>query len=263
MDKNTILIVEDDPVSALVARKSLELLGYDVSGVFESAEEALPAVARLRPDLVLMDIVLAGEMDGVRAAQLIRQRHGVPVIYLTSTTDEMMERVGTSGACGYIHKPVKVLDLKANVEMALARGALERQLHWANERKAVLDALPLAALLASRELAVAWANVRAEGLLGLTVEDMAGRPATDVLGQLFDLPEDILSSASLEGREKDMTIADREGALWHVQVRPVPGGKEQAGQPESEAVEQGGRALPDGLAQPSGAAVFFSLAREA
>ena len=240
MEKHSILIVEDDPVSALVASKSLELLGYAVCGVYESAEEALPAVASLRPALVLMDIVLAGDMDGVRAAQLIRQRHGVPVIFLTSTTDEMMERVGTSGACGYIHKPVKVLDLKANVEMALARGAMERRLHWADERKAVLDALPLASLLANRELPVAWGNSGAERLLGLDVEDMAGRHMAGALSGLFDLPEEILLAASLDGEEKDVTISGQDGRLWHVQVRPAPGGGDA----------------------PSRVVVFFSLAQE-
>jgi len=117
-----VLLVEDDPLSSRVAEKILERLGYCVCGVFQTGEEAVEAAAAKPPDVVLMDINLAGAMDGVAAAKNIIAALGVPVIFLTAATHrEVMDRVIATGAAGYIQKPVKLLDLKANLEMAINR----------------------------------------------------------------------------------------------------------------------------------------------
>jgi two-component system, response regulator PdtaR len=120
--RHRVLIVEDDPLSARVAEKTLDRLGYAVCAVLETGEAAVADAPQLAPDLVLMDINLAGAMDGVVAARAIIEALGVPVIFLTASVDrEIMDRVAETGAAGYIQKPVKLLDLKANLEMALTR----------------------------------------------------------------------------------------------------------------------------------------------
>ncbi|MHC1713115.1 MAG: response regulator [Solidesulfovibrio sp.] len=125
--RHRVLIVEDDPLSARVAEKTLDRLGYAVCAVLETGEAAVADAPQLAPDLVLMDINLAGAMDGVAAARAIIEALGVPVIFLTASIDrEIMDRVAETGAAGYIQKPVKVLDLKANLEMALTRRRRER-----------------------------------------------------------------------------------------------------------------------------------------
>jgi CheY-like chemotaxis protein len=125
--RRRVLIVEDDPLSARVAAKILDRLGYSVCAEIETGEEAVSEVPVLMPDVVLMDINLAGAMDGVAAARVIIEGHGVPVIFLTAAVDrEIMDRVAATGAAGYIQKPVKLLDLKANLEMAITRRHRER-----------------------------------------------------------------------------------------------------------------------------------------
>ncbi len=125
--RRTVLIVEDDPLSARVAAKILDRLGYGVCAMVETGEEAIPMAALRLPDVVLMDINLAGAMDGVAAARAIIESVGAPVIFLTAAVDrEIMDRVAATGAAGYIQKPVKLLDLKANLEMAITRRRRER-----------------------------------------------------------------------------------------------------------------------------------------
>ncbi|EFL49330.1 response regulator receiver protein [Solidesulfovibrio fructosivorans JJ]] len=125
--RRTVLIVEDDPLSARVAEKILARLGYGVCAVIETGEGAVAEAKAHAPDVVLMDINLAGNMDGVTAARAIIESLGAPVIFLTAAVDrEIMDRVAATGAAGYIQKPVKLLDLKANLEMAITRRERER-----------------------------------------------------------------------------------------------------------------------------------------
>ena len=125
--RHRVLLVEDDPLSARVAEKILDRLGYVVCAVFETGEEAVAAAASRAPDLVLMDINLAGPMDGVAAARTIIADLGAPVIFMTAAVDrDILARVAATGAAGYIQKPVKLLDLKANLEMAITRRQRER-----------------------------------------------------------------------------------------------------------------------------------------
>lgn len=219
MLKHSIMIVEDDPVSARVAEMVLAQLGYTVAGVFAAAEDALAAVRDRVPDLVLMDIMLAGEMDGVQAASLIRKKYGVPVIFLTSTTDEVIGRVGESGAWGYIHKPVKLLDLKANLEMALTRREAERRLARAEECRDVLDVLPLAVVLAGLDMRARWANPQAGEYLGLPAADMEGRPLDELLAALFpDLPRPLLPDLYQPG---ELSPVARDGRVWRLAFTPA------------------------------------------
>ena len=125
--RRRVLIVEDDPLSARVAEKILDRLGYGVCAVIETGEGAVTGAQAHAPDVVLMDINLAGAMDGVTAAKAIIESLGAPVIFLTAAVDhEIMDRVAATGAAGYIQKPVKLLDLKANLEMAITRRERER-----------------------------------------------------------------------------------------------------------------------------------------
>lgn len=123
MTKTRILVVEDDQLVAIDICTRLEALGfYDVAGRATSGEEAINMVAELKPDLVLMDIVLKGVMDGIEAAGIIRSRHNVPVVYLTSYTDEeFLKRAKITVPFGYILKPFNARELHTTIEMAIYR----------------------------------------------------------------------------------------------------------------------------------------------
>jgi PAS domain S-box-containing protein len=124
-----ILIVEDNRIVAEDIKLSLLNMGYEVCGVASSGEDALAVVKAERPDLVLMDIMLAGDMDGIAAAREVRMHFDTPVIFLTAYADkEMLQRAKQTEPLGYLVKPFQDLELQAAVENALYKHAMEMKL---------------------------------------------------------------------------------------------------------------------------------------
>ncbi|WP_370575902.1 response regulator [Methanomethylovorans sp.] len=117
-----ILVVEDENIVALEIKKRLQKLGYIVPGVASTGEDAISKVEGILPDLVLMDIMLKGEIDGIHAAGEIRKRFNIPVIYLTAYSDEeTLQRAKLTEPYGYILKPFEEDDLRTTIEIALYR----------------------------------------------------------------------------------------------------------------------------------------------
>lgn len=122
-----VLIVEDDEFIARDLALRLEALGYGVAGSLTSGEEALAKTASLNPDLIIMDIVLAGDMDGIEAARQIRRTADIPLIFLTAYADrERLERAFATTPFAYLHKPLKERELELTLELALLRHRAER-----------------------------------------------------------------------------------------------------------------------------------------
>lgn len=135
MDKVQVLIVEDEAIVSMDLRFKLEAMGYEVPAETSTGEEAVDAVSKHHPDVVLMDIRLSGEMDGIAAAAEIRRRFKIPVVYLTSYGDEdTLQRAKATGPVGYLLKPFDDAVLRAVVETAIqyAEGGNLRKI---NERK--------------------------------------------------------------------------------------------------------------------------------
>ena len=123
MIKGRILIIEDEAIVADDILFCLREAGHEVPLVCASGEEALEALEKQSVDLVLVDILLAGEIDGIETARQLRKRFQLPVVYLTSFTNEsIIERAKETTPSGYIVKPFKRRELLATVEMALYRG---------------------------------------------------------------------------------------------------------------------------------------------
>lgn len=136
MAKAKIMIVEDEWITADDIRMSLQNLGYTVTSVSSSGEDAIQNAEKDKPDLVLMDIVLKGEMDGIQAANQIRSCYNIPIIYLTAYTDEkILERASITEPFGYIVKPFVNEDLKIAIEIALYKHRVEK------ERKRLIEEL--------------------------------------------------------------------------------------------------------------------------
>ena len=122
MCKKKILIVEDESIIAEDISDSLISLGYRITGMVYSGEEAIEAAAKCRPDLVLMDVNLQGEIDGITAAAEIRSRFQIPVVYLTAYADEnTLRRVNATKPFGYIVKPFEEKNLHTTIQLALHR----------------------------------------------------------------------------------------------------------------------------------------------
>ncbi len=121
-----ILIVEDEGIVILHIRKALENLGYIVAGIANYGDDAIIKATEIRPDLVLMDIVLKGAIDGIEAADKIRAILNIPVIYLTAHADEgTLQRAKVTEPFGYIVKPFRERDLQIAIEFALYKSRME------------------------------------------------------------------------------------------------------------------------------------------
>ena len=130
-----ILLVEDQQIVAEDVRRRLSAFGFDVTAIVSSGQEAVERAAELRPDLLVMDVVLQGTMDGIEAAREIRKRYDIPVVYLTAYTDEQtVQRAQTTDPTGYLIKPYDERELRFAIEIALQKHAMERQLREREQR---------------------------------------------------------------------------------------------------------------------------------
>ncbi len=188
MRKTRIMIVEDESIVASDIQNTLESLGYQVPAVAASGEEAIRQAGELRPDLVLMDIKLKGEMDGTEAADQIRHQFDLPVIYLTAYADkETLARAKITEPFGFIIKPYEDRELHSSVEMALYKHRMESRLR---EREARLSTIFESAMdgLFVIDMLGRFVDVNPAGcrMFGFTREQILG---ADIRLLLF--PEDV------------------------------------------------------------------------
>ena len=122
MRKVKIIIVEDEYIVAADIRESVHNIGYSLCVILKSGEEAVKRVEKDKPDLILMDIVLKGRMDGIEAARQINRRRNIPVIFLTAhADDEILKRASMVEHSGYILKPFDEEELKETISNALKK----------------------------------------------------------------------------------------------------------------------------------------------
>jgi PAS domain S-box-containing protein len=131
--KSRILILEDERITAEDIKKTLENFGYEVCGIISNGEEALLKIPELNPDLVLMDIFLEGNSDGIKIAGEIKSRFNIPLIYLTAYADEeILMRAKSTEPFGYILKPFEDRELYSNIEMAIYKSTTEKKIEHIN-----------------------------------------------------------------------------------------------------------------------------------
>ncbi len=120
MAKTNVIVVEDEAIVSKDIQHSLKKLGYNVIGSASTAEKAIELVNELKPDVVLMDIMLKGKMTGIDAAEIIREENDIPVIYLTAYADEAtLVKAKVTEPYAYIIKPFKEIDIHTSIEMAI------------------------------------------------------------------------------------------------------------------------------------------------
>ncbi|MCI5146628.1 MAG: hybrid sensor histidine kinase/response regulator, partial [Candidatus Electrothrix sp. AR3] len=127
--KITILVVEDEAIIGMEIQTRLIKCGYDVPLVVDTGLKAIRKAGEMQPNLILMDISLKGEMDGIEAAENIRKQYATPVVFLTANTDEKtFKRAKSSAPFGYIQKPFQENALLTTIEIALYKGRAEKEL---------------------------------------------------------------------------------------------------------------------------------------
>ena len=145
-----ILVVEDDPNVCTVLTARLESLGYEICGTAETGFEAISGVYRHHPDLVTMDILLKGEMNGIQAAGKIAEQSDVPIIFMTCLSDQkIFERALQTHPYGYIIKPYEINELRSAIEIAMVKhdAAMEREALIAQLQEAQREVRTLSGLL--------------------------------------------------------------------------------------------------------------------
>jgi len=166
--KNTrILIVEDEPVVKLHLKSCLEKIGYQVLTPVSSCQEALDVFKAQKPNLVLMDIVLEGELDGIDAAEKISRDYGVPVVFLTAYSDDStLNRARVCQPFGYIVKPFKEEDLKSTIKIALFKSRQEKILkEHLKFNSALLDSIEYPVMAIDCEENIIFLNSKIQPLL--------------------------------------------------------------------------------------------------
>lgn len=186
MSKARILLVEDEGIIAEDLQASLEEMGYEIVSVAASGEAAIKKAEATHPDLVLMDVVLQGEMDGIEAANRINMSLNIPVIYLTAYADDrMLERAKITVPFGYLIKPIRDRELYTNIEMALFRHELENRLKESQAWLSVtLSSIGDAVVAVDKEGLIRFMNPVAESLSGWSQTKAEGRPLTEVFHAL-------------------------------------------------------------------------------
>jgi PAS domain S-box-containing protein len=178
MEKAAVLIVEDEAIVAEDIRQTIENLGYSVCGMARSGEDALEKIKGTQPDLVLMDIHLAGAMDGIEAARQVHEFFNIPVIYITAhSDDELLARAKVTEPYGYILKPYDERELYSVIEMAQYKHRMEQRLAERERTiRALANAIPDAIMLLDQQKQVIAVNETMAQRFGMDSGQVVGLP---------------------------------------------------------------------------------------
>ena len=178
-----ILIVEDERIVALDISATLKTLGYEIAGIAVSGNEALDIVEKEKPDLILMDIRIKGEIDGIQTAELILNQFSIPIIYLTAYADEdTLSRAKITEPYGYVIKPYDKKILHSVIEMALYKNRMERKAKE-NERwlSKTLQSMGDAMVATDAEGNIKLMNLVAQSKTGWRLDEAIGRNINEII----------------------------------------------------------------------------------
>jgi PAS domain S-box-containing protein len=216
-----ILVAEDDGMVAEAICDRLTEAGYEVLGRPETGTAAVEAALALRPDLILMDVRLKGEVDGIRASELINQKMRVPVVYLTGDSDvKTLERAKAASAYGYVLKPFHIRNLIVAIEVAIDRFEMERRLEDSQLTYAtILGSVTDAVIAVDTERRVRFMNGVAERLTGWSTRDAERAPVQTILSisdptgdqVATELIEGVFTSRAQSPLRREAFVLSREG----------------------------------------------------
>jgi len=173
MRKIKVLIVEDEGILSMDMAQSLEAMGYEVLDAVPSGEEAVSIVENDEPDLILMDVQLAGKLDGIQTAELINEEHNIPIIYISGHTDELtLSRAKITGPYGYITKSFNYNELHTTMEMVVYKNEVQRKV-VENEYllDATLDNIEDAVITVNTEGNIMYMNTSAAKMMRISNKD--------------------------------------------------------------------------------------------
>ncbi|MCB9079899.1 MAG: response regulator [Anaerolineaceae bacterium] len=183
MNRPRIFITEDERLVAISLQWKLNSLGYDVVGIAASGQEAIEKIMETHPDLVLMDIKLKGNLDGIETAEQLRSKLDIPIIYLTAYDDDAtLQRAKITEPFGYLLKPYQARDLRTTIEMALYKHAIERELRAKEQwSKATLSSIGEGVITTDIHGKITFMNSVAEQLTQWEQAEAVGYDISNVL----------------------------------------------------------------------------------
>ena len=165
-----VLLAEDDAIAARHLSQSLRRMGYQITGVARTGEQVFNSIADNPPDIILMDITLVGNIDGISAAQIVHAKVDIPIIYLTANSDsEVFERAKQTHPYAYLVKPYEIYQLQISIEIALFKYSMEKRLRDSENRyRTIFDASDNAMMLIDEHATIIMVNEQFENLTGCT-----------------------------------------------------------------------------------------------
>ena len=221
----SILVVEDEAIVARDIQTTLADNGYEIMETAGSCEEAIQRATDQCPDLVLMDIRIQGQRDGIETAEVLRRQFKIPVVFLTAYADDTtLERAKRAQPYGYLVKPIKSHELRSAVEVALHKHEMDARLRE-RERwfSTTLRSIGDAVISTDLEARVTFMNAVAEALTGWRTDEAMGRPIDEVLR--------LAHEETHEPVENPIRKALREGKVARMAERIVLFGKDGAERP--------------------------------
>jgi PAS domain S-box-containing protein len=231
MQAPRILVVEDERIVARDLENTLRRLGYDVVGSASSSDDALRLASERDPDLVLMDIRIKGELDGIEVTKVLRERFDTAVVYITAYADrDTLSRVCETEPQGYLIKPFRQTDLQSVVEISLSKQGSERR-RRERERwfSTTLRCLGDAVLTVDGQGEITFMNQAAESFLGKSEREVLGRKVPEIVRLVdertlehADVPDGAVLSAGVAVSPTRSAALECEGGLRAVEESTSP-----------------------------------------
>ncbi len=242
-----ILVVEDESIVAIDIEEQLKSLGYKIAGIFSKGEEVIAQIESLNPDLILMDIMLAGDLTGVETAEVVRQTFNIPIIYLTAYADEKTLKAAKETApFGYILKPFEERELHSTIEMGFYRHQLESRLRESRQWfETTLRCLGDAVIATDGNGSVSFINPVAENLTGWETKDAVGKDLAKVFQVVDEASRTPTANPALHALEDRKTPF-----IPNHTVLISKGGKEYP-------IESNAAPIRDSLGKTSGSVLVF------
>jgi two-component system sensor histidine kinase UhpB len=226
LPKAGILIVEDSFIVAYHLQTTLESEGYRVLSTQDSGEGALGFLERERPDLVLMDIMLNGPMDGIETARIVRSKYNLPIIYITALADKAtIQRAKVTEPYGYLTKPFEDREIFTVIEMALYKHDIESRLRQSEEKYfSTVRSISDAVIVIDQHYCVTYLNPSAEMIAGWALSEAQGKPVFEILhlknSETDEDPVNPIQCSLSTGQQNTMpdnfTLISKRGKQRHI-----------------------------------------------
>jgi PAS domain S-box-containing protein len=214
-----ILIAEDEAVIAIELERTLVAMGHEVVGRASSGEEAVDLARCFKPDVIIMDVAMPGKMDGIAAAEAIRQKLDIPVIFLTAhAQDDVIQRAKLAEPLGYILKPFQEEQIRAAVDVAVHKSYMESQLRESEAKyRRIVNTAQEGIYVVDTEVRIDFVNRQLADMLGYTVADMLGHNLIDFMDEFA--PVDVSQTVELGDEDikkpHDFRFRCKDGSvLW-------------------------------------------------